>query len=536
MGLFALLSQLVALVRDRLFAHEFGAGIVLDIYYSAFRIPDFIFISVASLVSVSVLVPFVIERLNLGKAETRQLVDGLFSFFFVLIVVVSVLAFALMPKLVPILFSGFDSEAQLILAKLSRIILLSPILLGVSNFFGSITQASRRFFVYAVSPILYNIGIVIGLTVLYPRFGLLGLGYGVAFGAFLHMVIQVPAILRDGLFPRISLRFDWPLIKKISRISIPRTITLGLSQIVILWFISLASKMGEGSISVFSFSWNLQSVPLSIIGVSYSLAAFPTLSKLFSEGKREMFLSHIVGAARHVIFWSFPVAVLFIVLRAQIVRTILGSGAFSWNDTRLTAAALAIFSISVVAQSLVLLFVRGYYAEGKTGKPLLINLVSSVVTVALAYGLVKVFSVAPIFSYFIESLLRVSDISGTAVLALPLAYSIAMVLNAWCLWRFYETDVKSFARALGNTFFQSFSASVIMGSVAYFFLNVFSRMLNLNTLPGIFLQGLFSGLLGILAGVLVLRLLKSEELEMAWRTLHHKIWKAKAVAPEPVEL
>lgn len=536
LGFFAFLSQILALVRDRIFAHQFGAGAALDIYYGAFRIPDLIFISVASLVSVSVLVPFVIGKLASSHDAAKKFIDGVFSFFFLLMIVVSVGAFFLMPILAPVIFSGFSSASLDLVIVISRILLLSPIFLGISNFFGSITQAKKRFFVYAISPLLYNIGIIIGAIAFYPIWGLPGLAYGVILGAFLHMAIQVPAVFADGLFPKFRFRVDWATAKEVCRISVPRTVTLGLSQLVIILFISLASEMPEGSISIFNFSWNLQSVPLSIIGVSYSLAAFPALSRLFAEGKRSLFVGHIIEATRHIIFWSFPITILFIVLRAQIVRVILGSGEFSWSDTRLTAAALALFAVSALAQGLVLLFVRGYYAEGKTKIPLVINLGTSILAVVLVYVFAWLFRVVPVTGYFLESLLRVSDLSGTAILALPLAYSIAIILNAVLLWKKFDRDILLYSKPLLNTMFQSFSASIIMGFATYFFLNLGGLVFDLNTFFGIFLQGLFAGILGIIVLILVLKLLKSPELEETWSALHKKIWRAKAVAPEPSEL
>ena len=137
---------------------------------------------------------------------------------------------------------------------------------------------------------------------------------------------------------------------------------------------AIASTLEEGSVSIFNFSYNLQSVPIVIIGVSYSVAAFPSLIKFFSSGNREGFISQIGDAARVIIFWSLPITFLFIVLRAQIVRVLLGSGAFSWSDTRLTAAMLAIFAVSLIAQNLLPLLIRGYYAAGNTRRPLLVNL------------------------------------------------------------------------------------------------------------------------------------------------------------------
>lgn len=224
---------------------------------------------------------------------------------------------------------------------------------------------------------------------------------------------------------------------------------------------------------------------------------------------------------------------LFIVLRAQIVRTILGSGAFDWEDTRLTAAALALFIVSLVPQGLVLLFVRAYYSSGSTWKPFIINVASSIFIIASAVGLTRLFESYATFQYFIETLFRVSDVEGTVVLMLPLAYTVGISINAIFHWAFFEKDFGTIARPILRTFFESFSASVIAGAVAYGSLAIFGKLFDLNTLPGIFLQGLFSGLIGIVVCVLCLKLLGSHELADMLRTLHRKIWKTKVVAPDP---
>jgi putative peptidoglycan lipid II flippase len=535
LGLFAFLSQLLAILRDRLFAASFGAGSVLDIYYAAFRVPDFIFVTVASIVAVSVLVPFIVNVEKAGRLRSTTFVNSIFSFFFLLVTVVSAAAFMFMPELSSKLFFGFDETSRQSLIELSRILLLSPILLGISNFFGSITQAASRFFVYAMSPILYNLGIILGILVFYPIWGLNGLGAGVVFGAFLHMAIQVPAVRAQGLFPRFTPKPDWREIKEVILSSVPRTIALAASQLVILYFLSLSSLFGEGSIAVFNLAWNLQSVPLSIIGVSYSLAAFPALSKLFANGSEERFTDQLLSATRHILFWSVPITVLFIVLRAQIVRTILGAGLFTWQDTRLTAAALALFAVSVVAQSLSLLFVRAYYAIGNTKTPLIINLFSAFLSIGFSVYLLFLFNNVDTFRFFVESLLRVSDLPSTAILILPLAYSVGMLFNAILLWLRLKFLGKS-KHLFRQTFFQSFSASVLMGFAAYLALNVFDDVFNLNTFIGIFLQGLCAGLIGIVVFALVLKLLKNTEMVEVWQTLHKRFWKSRVIGPEPTEL
>jgi putative peptidoglycan lipid II flippase len=240
----------------------------------------------------------------------------------------------------------------------------------------------------------------------------------------------------------------------------------------------------------------------------------------------------MLTASRHIVFWSLPVTVLFIVLRAQIVRTILGSGEFSWSDTRLVAASLAVFSVSVVAQSLVLLFVRAYYASGRTKMPLIINLVSAIAIVLLSFSLWKYFIASDFFRYFFEHLLRVEGIAGTEALMLPLGYSLAMLLNLALFWWFFHKESPGFSSPLLKTFFQSFSAAVIMGFVSYVCLQLLARIFDLDTVAGIFAQGFFAGIVGIFVGVLLLAAMRSQELSEVWKAFHARFWKTKVIVSE----
>jgi len=144
LGTFAILSQILGLIRDRLLAHNFGASQSLDIYYAAFRIPDLIFVAIASIVSVFVLVPFLVDKLDRSKSDALLFIDNIFSFFFGLIVIVSLIAFFLTPYLSHLLFPGFVGDSYNTLIILTRIMLLSPILLGLSNLFSSVTQVYKK--------------------------------------------------------------------------------------------------------------------------------------------------------------------------------------------------------------------------------------------------------------------------------------------------------------------------------------------------------------------------------------------------------
>jgi putative peptidoglycan lipid II flippase len=532
LGFFALCSQILALLRDRILAAHFGASNILDIYYAAFRIPDFIFITVGSMVSVSVLIPFMMDRFGKDKDNGKEFLCNIFSFFFLSIVLACGVAFFFVPVLSRHLFPGFDAGSLSKVISLTRVLLLSPIFLGLSNIFGTLTQAYRRFFLYSLSPILYNLGIIAGIVFLYPVFGLPGLAYGVIVGAFLHFAIQIPLIAQRGMLPHFRFKYNWKDIKQVLFVSVPRTFTLGSDNIAMIFLVSFASLMTAGSIAVFNFSFNLQSVPLSIIGVSYSLAAFPILIESFLGGDKKRFTEQMINSARHIIFWSIPVATMLVVLRAQIIRVILGSGQFNWYDTRLTAAALAIFAASVVFQNMTLLFVRAYYAAGNTKKPLIAKGVNAIITVALGYGFMILYGVSPAFRDILESLLRVKDIPGTIVLTLPLGWSIGELFNMVVLWLSFQKDFKGFSKSVLKTFFQVLATSLVIGFVSYLSLNIFDKMFNLDKLAGIFLQGLCSGIAGIVAGVVVLYFFGSPELKEVWAALHRKIWGTKVISPD----
>lgn len=538
LGSLTLLSQILALFRDRSIAHFIGPSAPLDSYYAAFRLPDLIFISVASLASITVIIPFLVARMDGDRVtdEARKYLNDIFTVFFILMVLVSTIAFFLMPKLVFLIAPGFSPFYQEQVVVLSRIMLLSPIFMGLSNLFGTVTQLFRKFFIYSLSPILYNIGIIIGVIFFYPIFGIKGLAFGVILGAFMHFVIQFWASRLCGFTPRFSFSIDFKNIKNTAFSSLPRTMGLSFNSIALIYIIALASFLKSGSISIFNFSFSLQSVPLNIIGISYAVAAFPTLAKSFCDGKKDEFLKHLKSAARAIVFWSLPVIFLFIVLRAQIVRVILGSGSFSWDDTRLVAASLAIFSVSILAQGMISLLSRSYYAMGNTKRPLLINFFSALLIVILSYLFIYIFENVLIFRYFIESLLKVDDISGTAVLMLPLAYSIGMIFNFVLHWIFIKKDFLPKESFITKIFFQSLGASFVLGLVSYLSLNIFSPIFGTTTFWGIFFQGFLSGILGIIAAIFVLFLLKNEELNDLIKTLKTKFWRARIIAPPREEL
>lgn len=541
LGLFAFLSQVLGLFRDRALAHIVGPGATLDIYYAAFRAPDLVYIIFGSIVSVVVIMPYLTKLVSSeDKSLSEQgmaFLSSIYSAFLIGIICISVLGMVFMPFIASIVAPGFSESEAATLVSVGRIMFLSPIFLGLSSLFGSVAQTFKRFVVFALSPFFYNIGILVGIIFLYPLFGISGLMYGVILGSVLHFGVQWISVRASHNAPSFIIRtIEWKLVKEVTLSSIPRTLGLVLTNIAIVVLLAIASFFSDGVISIFNLSFNIQALTLSVIGVSYAVAAFPALTRYFAEKNREQFFHHLATVVRQIFFWTLPVTVLFIVVRAQIVRVILGSGSFSWNDTRLAAATLACFALSIPAQSIVALFMRAYYASGNIRRPLYIAAISSITIIFVAVGLVYAFEHILSFRVWIEHLMRVEGIPGTEVMMLALAYSVGITLNALLLWQYLKKDFNYRAefRSLEKSAIQHVIAAIISGVTAYMSLSIVSSLISLSTFWAIFIQGFVAGTLGIVYGCLFLYAIKNEELLGLLKSLQSK-WKKSDVVPvEPL--
>ena len=539
LAVFSVISQFIGLFRDRFLASVVGPSASLDVYYAAFRVPDFLYNAIASLFSVTVLIPFITSHIKKeDDTKMARFSNSLLSAYFIGMIGISVIVFVLMPWLSHLVSPGFSPAQHTDLVVYTRIMLLSPFLFGLSSLFSAFTQVKQKFFSFAIAPLLYNMGIVVGIVFLYPHFGILGVIVGVILGALLHVCIQIPSLLSVGKFPRLVRSIDWSMIRDVVKQSLPRTLGLSITNIIFLAMSAIASLLVVGSISIFQLSYNIQTTPLMIIGISYAVAAFPTLTKLFEEDKRAEFMSLIHRATRNILFFSIPCALFFIVLRAQIVRVLLGTGAFSWNDTRLVAGALALFSISVTAQSLILLLVRGFYAQGNTKTPLKINAIGLAVTVLSTVGLLFAFKESMMFQQFIISLLRVDGVNGVAVLLLPLGFSIGQIVNVVLLWVYFHKSHKDVPQRhdIRKTLLHTGGAGIIAATGAYMLLSFIGTGVDQTRFLGVLLQGLIAGLFGsfIYAGILLA--LKNEDIALFIQTVKSKFWKAKPIVPEQVDL
>ena len=526
-----LASQALALVRDRTFAHMFGAGEILDLYYAAFRIPDFVFALVVSLVSAYVLIPSLAEKMNKGgKKEARELISqsATFLLFFGSVVCGILAWFA--PFFLKILFPALIASShsgEFVL--LTRLLLIQPILLGLSSLLSSVTQIERRFVLFALSPVFYNVGIILGTVLLYPIYGITGIALGVLAGALLHLVLHIPVAVRAGLAPRLVV----PRIRELCSLfsqSLPRSLALGMGSLTTLLLIALASRSGEGGVAVYTFAHNLQAVPLSLIAASYATAAFPVLAEQAGAKKYEAFKTTVTVAARHIVFWSSVITVLAIVLRAHIVRVVLGTGAFNWDDTRLTAAILAVLVLGLLAQGLILLCARAFYAAGKSWNPFFVQLGDVGVSVLSAWGLVHLAREWPMLQYFVEALLRVSDVPGSSVLFIALGYTIGQFVMLGVALCTLKSVAPGVARSLVRPLSEGLGAAILGGAASYGALTFMGNIAPLTRVATVFAEGFVAGMVGLFVAGCVLVLLENKEFRDLIESLR-KLTSLKPLSP-----
>lgn len=523
---FTLAAQLLALARDRIFAGVFGAGQTLDLYYAAFKVPDLVFAFVASVVSAYVLIPRIAPA---NKEETRALLSQAVSFVFIGGGLVSLVLFACAPILLQAVFPSLMAVSGEEFVLVTRILLLQPILLGISGIIGSVTQVKRRFVLYALSPVLYNFGIIIGALVLYPVFGLSGVAWGVVFGGVLHLLIHIPVLVEMRVVPHPvvpSLRVLW----SVARDSLPRSFALGLGALTTLVLTALAAFSGEGGVAVFTLASNLEAVPLALIGASYATAAFPVLAEEAGARQSAAFRATIATAARHLIFWSSVAAVLTIVLRAHIVRVLLGTGQFDWNDTRLTAAILGILVIGLVAQGIVLLASRAFYAANRSWNPLVLQVFGFVISLSAAWAGLWVAGEFPVARYFVETLFRVEDVSGANVLFIALGATIGQLVMGTLALLTLRTVAPGVARSLLRPMLEGVAAAIIGGAAAYGALTFMGNIAPLTTLFAVLAQGVVAGMVGLIAAASILVLLENKEFRDVYESLR-KITSPKILPP-----
>jgi putative peptidoglycan lipid II flippase len=521
-----LASRLLGLVRDRMLASRFGAGDTMDVYYAAFRIPDliynFIVLGALSAAFIPVFSSLISKKKNGGEnseeelknnEEAQNLVNGMLNISIFFIIILSLVLAIFAPVLMNFITPGFSPEKNNLVVMFTRIMFLSPLFLGISGIFGGVLTSFRRFVIYSLAPILYNLGIIFGILFFVDFWGPIGLAWGVVLGAVLHMLIQYPAVRNLGFRYKYIFweSFKNSQVRKVFLLMIPRIMGISISQINLFVITIFASTLAGGSLAIFNFAQNLQSVALGIFGVSFAIAVFPVLSSLAAQEERGKFIDTFSSTFRQIIFFVVPMSVFIFVLRAQIVRVVLGSGKFDWEDTILTFECLGIFVISLFAQSTIPLLARAFYALRDTKNPFFIALAAEAVNILLVLALINRFE----------------------IIGLAIAFSVTSVLQMVLLFIFLHKKLKNLdEKNIAISFGKVLLASALAGGAIQLVKTKVAMMLDIDTFIGIFLQLSLSSIVGVVIFSLTSYAVKLEEFFNFKNSLTRKIFRAKKVIVE----
>lgn len=406
------LSYVTGLLRDRILARTFGAGRDLDIYNTSFIIPDLLFnIFFAGMLSAAFIPVFTSLWTQGQKEKANELASTVLHTVVGIFIITGAFALLLMPHLTLLVAPGFNDTERETVVHLSRLLLLSPLLMAISSAFGAILISYKTFLAYGLSPILYNLGII-GGTFLVPWFGLSGVILGTLLGAVFHLLPRMIALWGSPFGYRSTFKIFAPNFLKVIKLAIPKMIGHPVEQFMFLGFTRIATLLAAGSVTAVSFARNFQSVPVSLFGIAFSVAIFPLLSEYAGTGDRENFLKNFWKASRDILFFTLPAAVGFYFLSELIIRIFIGGGKFSDENIMRTASVLSAFALSIPTESLIHLLARAFYALKNTITPVLMSVLGLVISLSFAFYKAKTIGIVAIpYGFFLGSFTEVICLS-----------------------------------------------------------------------------------------------------------------------------
>jgi len=449
-------SRILGLVRNRVLAHFFSVE-TLSIYFAAFRMPEIVFEVLVFGVLSSAFIPtfsrFLAEK---KRDEAWYVASASLNFAFLFFLLLSVLIFIFAQPLYRLLAPGFDESQVRQIASLARILIFAQAFFVLSYFLTGILESLQRFLIPAIAPIFYNLGIILGAVFLADEIGIYAPVVGAVVGAFLHFLVQLPLAAYLGFRPRLN--FDWrhPGVRKIGRLALPRVVELACLQLSKNAELFLASLVSVAAYTHYTFANSLQLLPVSLFGVSIAKACLPTLSAQAAKKNWLAFRQTFVASFNEISFLVIPFAVFLAVLRVPLVRLTFGASRFSWQSTVQTGYTLSAFCLGILAQALVYLLNRAFYALHDTRTP------------------VKI-AVSTIFLYiFLGAMFILVDRRPiwSLALAFSLAVSIQVIVLFTCLVR--RLPGLSF-KQIGSSLLRVILASSGAGMVMFLLLKFFDR-------------------------------------------------------------
>ena len=384
-------SALLGIYRDRLlngmYYDTYKTGI--DAYTAAFSIPDFMFLVLVSGALSVTFIPVFNSRLAKNQRESAwQLSSSLINFMALITLVASILIMIFAPLLVRyIVGPGMSESGQALATSMMRVIAINPFLFSISAIIASIQQAVGRFVFFALSPAIYNIGIIIGavwftngISIFGHQIfagGIMGVALGVVLGAVLQLLVSSMGLIGLGFDYKFKIAWKNKGFRRVLKLLPARSADQGLDYLSSMVDLNLASRLGQGTIRAYNQAGTLYSMPINLIGVAISTAAFPQMTERIGQGRPDLFARELRTIIRVIIWLAMPVAAIAFFARGYVVSVIARGG------DQLIATLFGILCLVILLRSVYHIAARSFYAQQDTRTPLLISLVSITISVAL---------------------------------------------------------------------------------------------------------------------------------------------------------
>lgn len=384
------LSRLLGLVREVVIARQFGTSLELAAYLAAFRVPDFIFYLIAGGALGSAFIPTFTAYLAGGNEEEAwKLASAVLNLLLLGLSALAILAAALTPLLTRLIAPGFDPATQRLTAQLMRVMLVAPVVFGISGLLMGILHSHQHFLAPALAPALYNSSIILAAVFLGPRMGVRALAAGVVIGAFLHLLIQLPMVIQVGARYAPLLGLHHPGVREVGRLMGPRILGLAAVQINFVVNTMLASGLGAEALPALNYAWLLMMLPQGVFAMALATVAFPTFSELTAREDVTGLRHTLVAILGAVLYLTVPASAGLFLLRTPLIEVLLQRGAFTQASTQAVAFALQFYALGLFAHATVEIIARAFYALHDTRTPVVIGMAAMGGNILLSLLLIR---------------------------------------------------------------------------------------------------------------------------------------------------
>ena len=503
-------SRLLGLVRQRVLAHFFDPS-SLSLFFAAFRLPDTVFEVLVFGTFASAFIPIFSKTLRDSKTKAWEVAGIVANWGGIIFIILASAVFIFAHPIYKILTPGFSIEDQVKIADLARILFIAQGFFVISYVLTAVLESSKRFFVPALAPLFYNVGIIVSTIVFHDKFGLFAPVIGVVVGSASHFLIQLPLAIKLGFRFSKSLKIT-PEVKKIAKLSAPRILEVSFLQIAKFVELTLASLISIPAYTYFTFGNSVQLIPVGLFGTSIAKAALPTLS--MQSDNLEAFKKTLFETLNQVVFLMAPIVAFLAIARIPVVRLIFGTDIFTWDATVETSFVVSAFAVGIFSQAANSILARSFYALHDTKTPVLVSVSTLFINIILDYLFVIVYKL-PIWS-------------------LAAAFSFASIIQSFVLFTLITKRIHNGVKTgLYIPILKSLTGGIVSGTVMFFILKFFDKSVWIKKLSfisnldlpfekfvldtryagNLLILTAIVGIIGVTIYLIVLKLLKSKELD-----------------------